>query len=36
MILWISKRIPRPKQCKPRGVIAIGINKGEMIYWITG
>jgi hypothetical protein len=32
MILWISKRIPRPKQYKPRDVIAIDINKKKIVY----
>jgi len=32
MILWISKRIPRPKQNKPRDVIAIDINERKIVY----
>jgi IS605 OrfB family transposase len=32
MILWISKRIPRPKQYKPRDVIAIDINEKKIVY----
>ena len=32
MILWISKRIPRPKQYKPRGVIVIEINEKKIVY----
>jgi len=32
MILWISKRIPRPKQYKPRDVIAIDINERKIVY----
>ena len=32
MILWISKRIPRPKQYKPRGVIVIDINEKKIVY----
>ena len=32
MVLWISKRIPRPKQNKPRDVIAIDINERKIVY----
>jgi IS605 OrfB family transposase len=32
MILWISKRIPRPKQYKPRDAIAVDINERKMVY----
>jgi putative transposase len=32
MVLWISKRIPRPKQYKPRDVIAIDINEKKIVY----
>ena len=32
MILWISKRIPRPKQNKPRDAIAIDINERKIVY----
>jgi IS605 OrfB family transposase len=32
MILWISKRIPRPEQCKPRDAIAIDINERKIVY----
>jgi IS605 OrfB family transposase len=32
MILWISKRIPRPEQYKPRDAIAIGINERKIVY----
>ena len=32
MILWISKRILRPKQYKPRDVIAIDINERKIVY----
>jgi transposase len=32
MILRISKRIPRPKQYKPRDVIAIDINERKIVY----
>ena len=32
MILWISKRIPRPKQTKPRDAIAIDINERKIVY----
>jgi len=38
MILWISKRIPRPKQYKPRDVMAIDINERMIVYggdWIN-
>jgi beta-lactamase class D len=43
MVLWISKRIPRPEQYKPRDAIAINerkivygnheINKYSDLYW---
>jgi putative transposase len=32
MILWISKRIPKPKQYKPRDVIAVDINERKIVY----
>ncbi len=32
MILWISKRIPRPKQYKPRDAIAVDINERKIVY----
>jgi len=32
MILWISKRMPRPEQYKPRDVIAIDINERKIVY----
>jgi hypothetical protein len=32
MVLWISKRIPRPEQYKPRDAIAIGINERKIVY----
>jgi len=32
MVLWISKRIPRPEQYKPRDVIAIDINERKTVY----
>jgi len=32
MILWISKRIPRPEQCKPRDAIAVDINERKIVY----
>jgi transposase len=32
MILWISKRIPRPKRYKPRDVIAVDINERKIVY----
>ena len=31
MILWISKRMPRPEQYKPRDVIAIDINERKIV-----
>jgi len=31
-ILWISKRISRPKPYKPRDVIAIDINEKKIVY----
>jgi hypothetical protein len=32
MILWISKRIPRPKRYKPRDAIAVDINERKIVY----
>jgi len=32
MVLWISKRIPRPKPYKPRDTIAIDINERKIVY----
>jgi IS605 OrfB family transposase len=32
MILWISKRIPRPKSYQPRDVLAIDINEKKIVY----
>ena len=32
MILWISKRIPRPKQYKPRDARAVDINERKIVY----
>jgi len=32
MILWISKRIPRPKPYQPRDVMAIDINERKIVY----
>ena len=32
MILWISKRIPKPKPYQPRDVIAIDINERKIVY----
>jgi transposase len=32
MILWISKRIPRPEPYKPRDAIAVDINEKKMVY----
>jgi len=32
MILWISKRIPKPEPYQPRDVIAIDINEKKIVY----
>ena len=32
MMLWISKRIPRPKPYKPRDAIAVDINERKIVY----
>jgi len=32
MILWISKRIPRPKPYQPRDVLATDINEKKIVY----
>jgi IS605 OrfB family transposase len=32
MILWISKKIPRPEPYKPRDVIAVDINERKIVY----
>jgi len=32
MMLWISKKIPRPEPCKPRDVIAVDINEKKIVY----
>jgi len=32
MILWISKRIPRPKLYQPKDVMAIDINEKIIVY----
>ena len=32
MILWISKRIPKPEQYKPRDAIAVDINERKIVY----
>jgi hypothetical protein len=32
MILWISKKIPRPKPYQPRDAIAVDINERKMVY----
>jgi transposase len=32
MMLWISKKIPRPKPYKPRDVIAVDINEKKIVY----
>jgi hypothetical protein len=32
MILWISKKIPRPKPYQPRDVIAVDINERKIVY----
>jgi len=32
MMLWISKRIPKPKPYKPRDAIAVDINERKVVY----
>jgi putative transposase len=32
LMLWISKRIPRPKPYQPRDVIAVDINERKIVY----
>ncbi|MDT7890132.1 MAG: hypothetical protein RQ885_14315 [Desulfurococcales archaeon] len=32
MILWISKKIPRPEPYQPRDVIAVDINEKKIVY----
>jgi IS605 OrfB family transposase len=32
MILWISKRVPKPKPYQPRDVIAVDINERKIVY----
>ena len=32
MMLWISKRIPKPKPYQPRDVIAVDANKRKIVY----
>jgi transposase len=32
MMLWISKRIPKPQPYKPRDVIAVDINERKIVY----
>jgi putative transposase len=32
MVLWISKRIPRPEPYKPRNAIAVDINERKIVY----
>jgi len=32
MILWVSKRIPRPKPYQPRDVLAVDINEKKIVY----
>jgi len=32
MILWISKRIPKPEPYQPRDVMAIDINEMKIVY----
>jgi len=32
MMLWISKRIPRPEPYKPRDAIAVDINERKIVY----
>jgi transposase len=32
MMLWISKRIPKPQPYKPRDAIAVDINEKKIVY----
>ncbi|MFZ8823364.1 MAG: hypothetical protein ACO2O0_04330 [Desulfurococcales archaeon] len=32
MMLWISKKIPRPEPYKPRDVIAVDANERKIVY----
>jgi len=32
MMLWISKKIPRPEPYKPRDVIAVDVNERKIVY----
>jgi transposase len=32
MMLWISKKIPRPEPYQPRDVIAVDINERKIVY----
>ena len=32
MILWISKKIPKPQPYKPRDTIAVDINERKIVY----
>jgi transposase len=32
MMLWISKRIPKPQPYQPRDAIAVDINEKKMVY----
>jgi putative transposase len=32
MMLWISKKIPKPQPYKPRDVIAVDINEKKIVY----
>jgi putative transposase len=32
MMLWISKKIPRPKPYQPRDTIAVDINERKIVY----
>jgi len=36
MMLWISKKIPRPEPYKPRDVIAIDVNERKIVYGDDG
>ena len=36
MILWISKRIPRPPKYTPRGVLAVDINEKNIVVGDDG
>jgi hypothetical protein len=31
-MLWISKRIPRPRPYQPRDVVAVHVNEKKIVY----